>query len=104
MENGRARTRALNTGRRSDTLGSLILGSYDAHRRLRYAGHVGTSFDEATLRDLLRLLEPLRRATSPLDEPVPRGGGSTLNYPDFLVVDLGPHPRRKVDLRHLLDQ
>jgi hypothetical protein len=38
---------------------------------------VGTSFDEATLRDLLRLLEPLRRATSPLDEPVPRGGGSS---------------------------
>jgi bifunctional non-homologous end joining protein LigD len=65
------------TGRRTETLGSLILGSYDGNGKLRYAGHVGTGFDETTLQDLLRRLKPLRRATSPLDEPVPRGGGSS---------------------------
>jgi bifunctional non-homologous end joining protein LigD len=65
------------TGRRSETLGSLILGSYDEHGKLRYAGHVGTGFDEAGLQDMLRRLQPLRRKTSPLDEPVPRGGAAS---------------------------
>lgn len=65
------------TGRRTETLGSLILGSHDAQGKLRYTGHVGTGFDEASLLDTLRRLQPLRRETSPLDEPVPRGGGSS---------------------------
>jgi bifunctional non-homologous end joining protein LigD len=30
------------TGWRADTLGSLLLGTYDPAGRLRYAGHVGT--------------------------------------------------------------
>ena len=65
------------TGRRAETLGSLILGYNDSEGRLRYAGHVGTGFDEASLQDMLRRLRPLRRRTSPLDEPVPRGGASS---------------------------
>ena len=65
------------TGRRSDTLGSLILGSYDENGKLRYAGHVGTGFDEAGLHDMLRRLQPLRRKTSPLDGPIPRGGAAS---------------------------
>jgi bifunctional non-homologous end joining protein LigD len=65
------------TGRRSDTLGSLILGSFDDRGKLHYAGHVGTGFDEAGLRDMLRRLRPLERKTSPFDEAVPRGGGSS---------------------------
>ena len=64
-------------GRRTETLGSLILGSYDEAGKLRYAGHVGTGFDQAGLDDMLRRLQPLRRKTSPFDEPVPRGGGSS---------------------------
>jgi bifunctional non-homologous end joining protein LigD len=64
-------------GRRSTTLGSLILGYHDSSGKLRYAGHVGTGFDEAGLTHMLRLLEPLRRATSPLDEPVPKGGAAS---------------------------
>ena len=67
----------LGTGRRTETLGSLILGSYDDQGKLRYAGHVGTGFDEAGLQSMLRRLQPLQRATSPFDEPVPRGGGSS---------------------------
>jgi bifunctional non-homologous end joining protein LigD len=65
------------TGRRTETLGSLILGTYDASGKLRYAGHVGTGFDEATLVALLGRLKPLRRATSPLDEAVPRGAAAS---------------------------
>jgi len=67
----------LGTGRRTETLGSLILGSYDGQGKLRYAGHVGTGFDEAGLQSMLRRLKPLQRATSPFAEPVPRGGGSS---------------------------
>ncbi|MDQ3811026.1 MAG: non-homologous end-joining DNA ligase [Chloroflexota bacterium] len=65
------------SGRRSETLGSLILGSYDESGKLRYAGHVGTGFDEAGLEQLLNRLRPLRRARSPFDEPVPRGGDAS---------------------------
>ena len=65
------------TGRRSETLGSLILGTYDDSGRLRYAGHVGTGFDESGLQAMLRRLRPLRRQTSPLEGPIPRGGASS---------------------------
>ncbi|MBV9597187.1 MAG: non-homologous end-joining DNA ligase [Chloroflexi bacterium] len=67
----------LGTGRRSETLGSLILGSYDQARTLRYAGHVGTGFDEASLSDMLVRLTPLHRATSPLGEAIPRGAAAS---------------------------
>ena len=65
------------SGRRNETLGSLILASRAADGTLRYAGHVGTGFDESGLEAMLRRLRPLRRKTSPLDEPVPRGGASS---------------------------
>ncbi len=67
----------LGTGRRMETLGSLILGTHAPDGRLLYAGHVGTGFDESSLKSVLRRLQPLRRATSPLDEPVPRGGAAS---------------------------
>jgi bifunctional non-homologous end joining protein LigD len=65
------------TGRRQSTLGSLILGWYDETGQLRYAGHVGTGFDEGMLDDLLRTLQPLRRAGSPFKEKLARGGSSS---------------------------
>lgn len=65
------------TGRRVKTLGSLILGRRDATGRLLYAGHVGTGFDESSLRDMQSRLAPLARRTSPLDEAVPRGAGAS---------------------------
>jgi bifunctional non-homologous end joining protein LigD len=65
------------SGRRTETLGSLILGSYDASGKLRYAGHVGTGFNEESLEDMLRRLKPLERPGSPLDEAVPRGGAAS---------------------------
>ncbi|HEY0945126.1 MAG TPA: non-homologous end-joining DNA ligase, partial [Opitutaceae bacterium] len=44
-------------------IGALLLGYY-AGRDLRYAGKVGTGFDEKTLADLHRLLKPFVRRTS----------------------------------------
>jgi len=45
--------------------GALLLGYYDDTGALRYAGKVGTGFDEATLRELRAELDALERPTSP---------------------------------------
>ncbi|GII62637.1 ATP-dependent DNA ligase [Sphaerisporangium krabiense] len=58
-------------GRRAATIGSLLLGVHDGGR-LVYAGNVGTGFTEETLRDLLEVLRPLERDTSPFADEVPR--------------------------------
>jgi bifunctional non-homologous end joining protein LigD len=57
-------------GNRAGQVGSLLIGVRDAGK-LIYAGHVGTGFSVETLQMLGRKLEPLRRATSPFDVPVP---------------------------------
>jgi bifunctional non-homologous end joining protein LigD len=44
--------------------GSLLVGYYEKDE-MRYAGHVGTGFDEKLLRDLMAKLKPLERKTSP---------------------------------------
>ncbi|MEV4419666.1 non-homologous end-joining DNA ligase [Patulibacter sp. NPDC049589] len=54
-------------GGRSGVLGSLQLGVYDAEGALRYAGGVGTGFDQDTLQELTTKLERLERKTSPFD-------------------------------------
>ncbi len=54
-------------GRRG-RLGSLVLAVRDSPGWV-HSGQVGTGFGEAEIADLLRRLEPLRRPTSPLDEP-----------------------------------
>jgi bifunctional non-homologous end joining protein LigD len=51
-------------------LGALILGVYE-DRRLVYAGHVGSGFDEAELERLMTVLKPLSVRTCPFDEPPP---------------------------------
>jgi bifunctional non-homologous end joining protein LigD len=45
--------------------GALLVGTYDAHGKLQFAGKVGTGFDEAHLGSLMRRFAPLRRADSP---------------------------------------
>ena len=59
-------------GTRTGHLGALLVGYYDVDGALRYAGHVGTGFTQATLRDLGTELKRLERADSPFDTPVPR--------------------------------
>ena len=57
-------------GNRTGQVGSLLIGVHD-DSGLIYAGHVGTGFSVETLRMLGERLEPLRRADSPFDGPVP---------------------------------
>ncbi|HEX7052510.1 MAG TPA: DNA ligase D [Burkholderiales bacterium] len=54
--------------------GALVLGTYDARMKLRYAGKVGSGFDERLLSHLSAKMAALRRADSPLADP-PRERG-----------------------------
>jgi bifunctional non-homologous end joining protein LigD len=58
-------------GRREGTIGSLLMG-VPGPDGLEFAGHVGTGFTDAMLDDLLRMLRPLERRTSPFATPLPR--------------------------------
>jgi bifunctional non-homologous end joining protein LigD len=51
-------------GRRAGTFGSLVLG-VNEDGQLRYVGNVGTGFDDAEIRKLLKLLKPLHRDDPP---------------------------------------
>jgi bifunctional non-homologous end joining protein LigD len=57
-------------GRRADTLGSLLFGVNDDEGRLVYAGHVGTGFTDAALRELMDVMTP--RTDSPFADRLPR--------------------------------
>lgn len=58
------------SGRRATTFGALLLGYYD-NGVLRYAGNVGTGFNDKLLRQLLDELEKRRTGKSPFAERVP---------------------------------
>ena len=52
--------------------GALLLGVHDEEGALRYAGRVGSGFDDATLARLAKRLRALERRTPPFADP-PRG-------------------------------
>jgi bifunctional non-homologous end joining protein LigD len=54
-------------GRRSGRFGALVVAVHEAGG-LRWAGNVGTGFDDAEIERLLGLLKPLERPTSPFAE------------------------------------
>jgi bifunctional non-homologous end joining protein LigD len=56
-------------------IGSLLLGVHDDDGKLRYAGNVGTGFNEQTLRELRRQLDAVATQRSPFEAGtgVPRG-------------------------------
>ena len=58
------------SGRRAESFGSLVLAVHEGGA-LRYAGNVGTGFDDREIARLLSLLRPLERSTTPFPE-VPR--------------------------------
>ncbi len=58
-------------GAREGSLGSLLVGVPDGAGGLRYAGKVGTGFDEHALQLLSRTLQPLRSDSSPFADVVP---------------------------------
>ncbi len=55
-------------GRRAAGFGSLVLGVHEAGE-LRWAGNVGTGFDDAEIDRLRGLLRPLERPASPFEHP-----------------------------------
>jgi bifunctional non-homologous end joining protein LigD len=57
-------------GRRAGTVGSLLFGVHDDEGRLVFAGHVGTGFTDAALRELQGLMTP--RSTQPFADALPR--------------------------------
>jgi bifunctional non-homologous end joining protein LigD len=67
-------------GRRAGSLGALLVAVPDAGGRLRYAGRVGTGFTDAVLDQLMGILEPLHRSTSPVADTVPRVDARDANW------------------------
>jgi len=61
-------------GWRANTFGSLLLGYYDDAGKLVFAGHVGTGFDDKTLRMLKERLEALRTEERPFAQEPARSG------------------------------
>ncbi|MEO8626564.1 MAG: DNA ligase D [Betaproteobacteria bacterium] len=53
-------------------IGALLLGVHDAQGELRFAGKVGTGFDETLLRDLGERLGAMAQNRSPFDDPPSR--------------------------------
>ncbi|WP_283135605.1 non-homologous end-joining DNA ligase [Rhizohabitans arisaemae] len=74
-------------GRRSQTLGSLLVG-IPHPAGLRYCGHVGTGFTDATLRDLTALMRSIPRATSPFTAAagVPREHAALARWVEPVLV------------------
>jgi bifunctional non-homologous end joining protein LigD len=68
-------------------LGALLVGYYQGGK-LRYAGKVGTGFDDATLDRLGDRLDRLERDSSPLDGERPRERGVHWVRPE-LVAEIG---------------
>jgi bifunctional non-homologous end joining protein LigD len=59
------------TGNRSNTFGALLVGVYEGDA-LRFAGGVGTGYDQRWLDTLLRELRRLETKECPFDPPPPR--------------------------------
>jgi bifunctional non-homologous end joining protein LigD len=90
-------------GRREGRIGALLMGYYDhepPEPELRFAGKLGTGFDERELDRLARLLAPLRRATTPFSGPSQPGRGAIFVDPELVAeVEFNEWTRQNM-LRH----
>ena len=86
-------------GGRAGRLGALAIGVYDDGGELRYAGRVGTGFDEAELARLQGLLEPLERPTSPFEGRQPPKTARFVEPQLVCSVDYGEWTQART-LRH----
>jgi len=75
------------SGRRADTFGALALAVNEGDQ-LRYVGNVGTGFNDAEIRKLLKLLRPLHRDTSPfpIEPKMPRVRKGDVQWVDPQLV------------------
>jgi DNA ligase D-like protein (predicted ligase) len=67
--------------------GALLVGYHEGRGRLRYAGKVGTGYNERTLRTLRERMNALAQDQSPFDDPVNERSAHWIQ-PD-LVVQVG---------------
>ena len=72
-------------GKRSNSVGALLLGVYDDDGLLRYAGRVGSGFSDSELERLSRLLAPLARPTSPFGAGAKPPRGAVFCDPRLVV-------------------
>jgi bifunctional non-homologous end joining protein LigD len=85
-------------GGRAGRLGALLVG-YQEDGELRYAGRVGTGFDQAELARLGALLEPLARPTSPFSGRQPPKESRFVEPRLVATVDYGEWTQART-LRH----
>lgn len=85
-------------GRRRERIGALLVGHRDAGA-LRYAGRVGTGFNDAELSRLAELLGPLEQPTSPFDGRQPPAG-SIFVRPELVAEVAFTEWTRQGMLRH----
>ena len=80
------------TGNRATTFGALLVGVRGDDGRLRFAGGVGTGFDQATLESLRGRLRTLERSNCPFEPAPPREyqRGATWVEPELVAhIQLG---------------
>ena len=72
----------------ADRVGTMLLGYYDCHGKLHYAGHVGTGLVGADHAPLVRHFEKLSRSTNPFEEKLPaaRRGGQKIHFVEPQLV------------------
>jgi len=66
-------------------IGSLLLGYYDADGVLRYAGHVGSGFNGASLRHLREVLEKIETKANPFPARAVPGKGKHWVKPELVA-------------------
>ncbi|HEX3123011.1 MAG TPA: DNA ligase D, partial [Rhodanobacteraceae bacterium] len=66
-------------------LGALLLGYWDKQKKLHYASHVGSGFDDRSLKQVQQKLEPLKRKTSPFVEKPVVNGAVTWVEPEIVA-------------------
>jgi len=67
-----------------EPLGALLVG-YRGDGKLHYASHVGSGFDERTLKTVKQRLEPLARKTNPFAEKPERNAPTTWVEPEVVA-------------------
>jgi len=85
-------------GRRTGTLGAMLLGAYD-DRGLVYLGDVGTGFTDDALDHLRDVLAPLARPASPFATEVPRERARGAHWVEPRLVGEVVYRRLTPDLR-----
>jgi len=61
-------------GTRTNRIGSLLIGYYDEAKKFRYAGGVGTGFNDDDHRRLSQMMQSLAQKESPFVDRVPKRG------------------------------